>query len=243
MHRGLKALSHTGVFDFGNFLECLQHDLRNLWCSFLVWLNQRSKMHLCAVWCNRCDYAGSKVGGTGEQGQIRKQQVCAVLLLKLRQSGDGFEVGASQRPVSDCPDFGFTPGDETDVVPIEETLEALHDVVKAGKARYIGASSMWAWQFAKMQFTAESAGTSRFVSMQNHYSLLHREEEREMHPLLLDQGVATVLTHYGLMGDVTLNYSGTNVMMTMGMVLSVPLLMVGIWLMWRAGRIHGKAEA
>jgi aryl-alcohol dehydrogenase-like predicted oxidoreductase len=77
-------------------------------------------------------------------------------------------------------------------VPIEETMEALHDVVKAGKARYIGASSMWAWQFAKMQHTAEQHGWTRFVSMQNQYSLMHREEEREMFPLLSDQGVGSI---------------------------------------------------
>ena len=74
--------------------------------------------------------------------------------------------------------------------PIEETMEALHDVVKAGKARYIGASSMFAWQFAKAQYTAELHGWTRFVSMQNHYNLIYREEEREMIPFCIDQGVA-----------------------------------------------------
>jgi aryl-alcohol dehydrogenase-like predicted oxidoreductase len=76
--------------------------------------------------------------------------------------------------------------------PIEETLEALHDVVRAGKARYIGASSMFAWQFAKAQYTAERNGWTRFVSMQNHYNLLNREEEREMLPLCADQGVGVI---------------------------------------------------
>jgi len=76
--------------------------------------------------------------------------------------------------------------------PIEETIEALHDVVKAGKARYIGASSMFAWQFAKAQHTAERHGWTRFVSMQNHYNLIYREEEREMIPLCLDQGVGLI---------------------------------------------------
>jgi aryl-alcohol dehydrogenase-like predicted oxidoreductase len=76
--------------------------------------------------------------------------------------------------------------------PIEETMEALHDVVRAGKARYIGASSMWAWQFAKAQHVAELNGWTRFVSMQNHYNLLYREEEREMLPLCLDQGVGVI---------------------------------------------------
>jgi len=76
--------------------------------------------------------------------------------------------------------------------PIAETMEALHDVVRAGKARYIGASSMYAWQFAKAQHTAERNGWSRFVSMQNHYNLIYREEEREMIPLCIDQGVGII---------------------------------------------------
>src|SRR4051794_35586092 len=76
--------------------------------------------------------------------------------------------------------------------PIEETMEALHDVVKAGKARYVGASSMYAWQFAKAQHVAERNGWTPFVSMQNHYNLLYREEEREMLPLCLDQGVGVI---------------------------------------------------
>jgi 1-deoxyxylulose-5-phosphate synthase len=76
--------------------------------------------------------------------------------------------------------------------PVEETLEALHDVVKAGKARYVGASSMWAWQFSKALSTSELRGWSRFVSMQDHYNLLHREEEREMLPLCADQGVGVL---------------------------------------------------
>jgi 1-deoxyxylulose-5-phosphate synthase len=77
-------------------------------------------------------------------------------------------------------------------VPIEETLEALHDVVKAGKARYIGASSMASWQFAQALYTADLNGWTRFVSMQDHYNLLYREEEREMIPLCLDQGVGVI---------------------------------------------------
>src|ERR1700729_3191 len=72
--------------------------------------------------------------------------------------------------------------------PIEETMDALHDVVKAGKARYLGASSMWAWQFAK----AQAAASTRFVSMQDHYNLIYREEEREMIPQCLDQGVGVI---------------------------------------------------
>ena len=79
-----------------------------------------------------------------------------------------------------------------DATPIEETMEALHDVVRAGKARYLGASSMHAWQFAKAQHVAERHGWTPFVSMQNHYNLLYREEEREMAPLCRDQGVGMI---------------------------------------------------
>lgn len=81
----------------------------------------------------------------------------------------------------------FDPG-----TPIEETLEALHDVVKAGKARYIGASSMYAWQFAKMLHMADRHGWTRFVSMQDHLNLIYREEEREMLPLCIDQGIGVI---------------------------------------------------
>ncbi len=76
--------------------------------------------------------------------------------------------------------------------PVEETMEALHDVVKAGKARYVGASSMYAWQFAKAQHAADRNGWTRFVSMQNHYNLLYREEEREMLPQCQDMGVGVI---------------------------------------------------
>ncbi|MFG1820170.1 aldo/keto reductase [Kribbella sp. NPDC049174] len=81
----------------------------------------------------------------------------------------------------------FDPG-----TPVEETMEALHDVVKAGKVRYLGASSMWAWQFAKLQHAADLHGWTRFISMQNQYSLMQREEEREMFGLLADQGVSSI---------------------------------------------------
>ncbi|MGB4136577.1 MAG: aldo/keto reductase [Microbacterium sp.] len=77
-------------------------------------------------------------------------------------------------------------------VPIEETLEALDDVVRAGKVRYLGASSMWAWQFAKAQFTARMHGWTPFISMQAQYNLLTREDEREMYPFCLDQGVGAL---------------------------------------------------
>jgi 1-deoxyxylulose-5-phosphate synthase len=76
--------------------------------------------------------------------------------------------------------------------PIDETMEALHDIVKAGKARYIGASSMFAWQFAKSLYTADLQGWTRFVAMQNHYNLIYREEEREMIPFCQDQGIGLI---------------------------------------------------
>jgi aryl-alcohol dehydrogenase (NADP+) len=76
--------------------------------------------------------------------------------------------------------------------PIEETVEALHDLVKAGKTRYAGASSMFAWQFSKSLYSADLHGWTRFVSMQDHYNLLHREEEREMLPLCRDQGIGVL---------------------------------------------------
>jgi aryl-alcohol dehydrogenase (NADP+) len=79
-----------------------------------------------------------------------------------------------------------------DRTPIEETVEALHDVVKAGKARYVGASSMWAWQFSKALHVAERNDWTRFVSMQNQYNLLQREEEREMLPLCMDEGIGVI---------------------------------------------------
>jgi 1-deoxyxylulose-5-phosphate synthase len=76
--------------------------------------------------------------------------------------------------------------------PIEETMEALHDIVRAGKARYIGGSAMFAWQFAKAQYTADLHGWTRFVSMQNHYNLIYREDERELLPFCQDQGVGVI---------------------------------------------------
>jgi len=76
--------------------------------------------------------------------------------------------------------------------PIEETMEALYDIVRAGKARYIGASAMFAWQFAKAQYTADLYGWTRFVSMQNHYNLIYREDERELLPFCQDQGIGVI---------------------------------------------------
>jgi aryl-alcohol dehydrogenase-like predicted oxidoreductase len=96
--------------------------------------------------------------------------------------------------------------------PIEETMQALHDVVRAGKARYIGASSMFAWQFAKAQYTADQHGWTRFVAMQNHYNLAYREEEREMIPFCVDQGIGMIpwspLARGFLAGNSTTDRSG-----------------------------------
>lgn len=93
--------------------------------------------------------------------------------------------------------------------PIEETLEALHDVIKAGKARYIGASSMYAWQFSKAQYLARQNGWTPFVSMQNHYNLLYREEEREMMPLCEAEGVGVVPWSPLARGRLTRDWSET----------------------------------
>ncbi|MBB5326125.1 aryl-alcohol dehydrogenase-like predicted oxidoreductase [Anoxybacillus tepidamans] len=91
--------------------------------------------------------------------------------------------------------------------PIEETMEALHDVVKAGKARYIGASSMYAWQFLKANYTAEKHGWTKFVSMQNHYNLIYREEEREMLPLCKEENIAVIPYSPLASGRLTRNWS------------------------------------
>ncbi len=94
-------------------------------------------------------------------------------------------------------------------VPIEETIEALHDVVKAGKARYIGASSMWAWQFSKALHTAVAHGWTRFATMQNHYNLLNREEEREMLPLCVDEGIGVIAWSPLARGKLTRDWDAT----------------------------------
>jgi 1-deoxyxylulose-5-phosphate synthase len=102
-----------------------------------------------------------------------------------------------------------------DETPIEETLEALHDVVKAGKARYIGASSMYAWQFAKALYLADQHGWTRFASMQNHYNLVYREEEREMIPLCVAEGIGIIpwspLARGFLAGNRTQDKSGETI--------------------------------
>lgn len=94
--------------------------------------------------------------------------------------------------------------------PIEETLEALHDVVKSGKVRYIGASSMYAWQFTKALYLADLHGWTRFVSMQNYYNLLYREEEREMMPLCLSEGIGVIPWSPLARGRLTRPWQGEN---------------------------------
>jgi aryl-alcohol dehydrogenase (NADP+) len=95
--------------------------------------------------------------------------------------------------------------------PIEETLEALHDAIRSGKVRYIGASSMYAWQFSKSLYLADLHGWSRFVSMQNHYNLLYREEEREMMPLCEDQGIGVIPWSPMARGKLTRDWEETTV--------------------------------
>src|SRR4051812_46957609 len=125
---------------------------------------------------------------TKVHGRMRKEPNGAGLSRKAIMQ----EIDASLRRLGmDYVDLYQTHRWDNDT-PIEETLEALHDVVKAGKARYIGASSMFAWQFAKALYLADLNGWTRFVSMQNHYNLLYREEERDMMGLCLDQGVGVI---------------------------------------------------
>ncbi|MEV7761996.1 aldo/keto reductase [Curtobacterium flaccumfaciens] len=132
----------------------------------------------------------------------REDVVLATKLFSQMHDGPGGQ-GLSRRAVMEQVDASLTRlgTDFIDLyqihrfdpnTPVEETMEALHDVIKAGKVRYIGASSMFAWQFAKMQHAADLGGWTRFISMQDQYSLIMREEEREMFGLLADQGVGSI---------------------------------------------------
>lgn len=134
---------------------------------------------------------------------VRREDVIVATKVNGQMSGDVNDKGLSRKHILDSIDkslkrLGMDYVDLYQIhrwdyeTPIEETMEALNDVVRAGKARYIGASSMFAWQFSKAQYTAQSQGWTRFVSMQNHYNLVYREEEREMIPLCLDQGVGLI---------------------------------------------------
>ena len=134
---------------------------------------------------------------------VRRENVVIATKVNGQMSDDINDKGLSRKHIMDSIDKSLKrlQMDYVDLyqihrwdqeVPIEETMEALNDVVRAGKARYIGASSMFAWQFSKAQYTAQRHGWSRFVSMQNHYNLVYREEEREMIPLCIDQGVGLI---------------------------------------------------
>ena len=133
----------------------------------------------------------------------RREEIVVASKVYMAMSDDVNDRGLSRKHIMDAIDKSLRRLDMDYVdlyqihrwdyeTPIEETMEALHDVVKAGKARYIGASSMHAWQFSKAQYTATLHGWTRFVSMQNHMNLVYREEEREMMPLCLDQGIGVI---------------------------------------------------
>jgi aryl-alcohol dehydrogenase (NADP+) len=144
-----------------------------------------------------------EVTGRALRDFARREEVVLATKVYMPMSSDVNNRGLSRKHILDAIDASLQRlgTDYVDLyqihrwdynTPIEETMEALHDVVKAGKARYIGASSMFAWQFAKAQYTATAHGWTRFVSMQNHMNLVYREEEREMMPLCLDQGVGVI---------------------------------------------------
>ena len=134
---------------------------------------------------------------------VRRENVIVATKVNGQMSDDVNDKGLSRKHILDSIDKSLQrlQMDYVDLyqihrwdyeTPIEETLEALNDVVRAGKARYIGASSMFAWQFAKALHTSEKHGWTKFISMQNHYNLVYREEEREMIPLCIDQGIGLI---------------------------------------------------
>jgi len=134
---------------------------------------------------------------------VRRENVVIATKLNSPMSDDVNDIGLSRKHIFDSIDHSLKRlrMDHVDLyqihrwdyeTPIEETMIALNDLVRSGKVRYIGASSMYAWQFAKAQFIAEKLGLTKFISMQNHYNLIYREEEREMIPLCEDQGVGLV---------------------------------------------------
>lgn len=156
------------------------------------------------------DTANGYAGGTSEEVvgraireySTREEVVLATKVFARMHPGPG-GAGLSRKAILEAIDASLTrlQTDYIDLyqihrfdpeVPAEEIMEALHDIVKAGKVRYIGASSMYAWQFAKLQHVADKNGWTRFVSMQDQYSLVQREEEREMFGLLADQGVGSI---------------------------------------------------
>ncbi|MBN2387790.1 MAG: aldo/keto reductase [Anaerolineales bacterium] len=134
---------------------------------------------------------------------VRRETVVIATKVFFKRSDDPNDGGLSRKHILDAIDrslqalgmdyvdlYQIHRWDET--TPIEETMEALHDLVKVGKVRYLGASSMWTWQLARAQQAADAHGWTRFVSMQNHYNLIYREEEREMIPFCIDQGLALI---------------------------------------------------
>jgi aryl-alcohol dehydrogenase (NADP+) len=134
---------------------------------------------------------------------IRRENVIVATKVHGQMSDDVNDRGLSRKHILDSIDKSLQRLDMDYVdlyqihrwdyeTPIEETMEALNDVVRLGKARYIGASSMFAWQFSKALYTSEKHGWAKFVSMQNHYNLVYREEEREMIPLCIDQGIGLI---------------------------------------------------
>ncbi len=146
-----------------------------------------------------------RVTGKSAQGTsgVKRENVIVATKVNGQMSDDVNDKGLSRKHILDSIDKSLQrlQMDYVDLyqihrwdyeTPIEETLEALNDVVRAGKARYIGASSMFAWQFAKALHTSEKHGWTKFVSMQNHYNLVYREEEREMIPLCIDQGIGLI---------------------------------------------------
>jgi 1-deoxyxylulose-5-phosphate synthase len=134
---------------------------------------------------------------------VKRESIVIATKVRGQMSDNVNDVGLSRKHIMDSIDNSLKrlQMDYVDLyqihrwdynTPIEETMEALNDVVRAGKARYIGASSMFAWQFMKAQHVAEMNGWTKFVSMQNHYNLVYREEEREMIPLCIDQGIGLI---------------------------------------------------
>jgi 1-deoxyxylulose-5-phosphate synthase len=147
--------------------------------------------------------SSEEIVGRGLRKYARREDIVLATKVNFKMHDGPGGSGLSRKAIMEQIDASLTRLD-TDYVDlyqihrfdpntrVEETMEALHDVVKDGKARYIGASSMWAWQFSKMQYTAELHGWTKFVSMQDQYNLMQREEEREMFGLLTDQGVGSI---------------------------------------------------
>jgi aryl-alcohol dehydrogenase (NADP+) len=147
--------------------------------------------------------ASEEMTGRALKKYAKREQVVLATKVRGQMSDDPNGSGLSRKHIMDQVDASLRRlgTDYIDLyqihrwdydVPIEETLEALHDVIKAGKVRYIGASSMFAWQFAKALYTADLHNWTRFVSMQNHYNLVYREEEREMNPLCVAEGIGII---------------------------------------------------